>query len=122
MMERRTEVIMVRLDGLLGNRSGSSNRGAHSREANREIRVNEHPNRGRTYGSTRGKATYLAFPPEIIGRGVQRTPDEVLLTADRPRANDLCEARMRLGEVIPQAGPIDLSKITSQRFGQKVDG
>ena len=48
---------MDKLDGLLGNRNGSRNRGAHSGEANREPRVNfkEHPNRGRTYGSTRGR-------------------------------------------------------------------
>ena len=57
MMERRTQVIMDRLDGLLGNKSGSRNRGAHSREASRELIVNfnEHPNRERTYGSTRGR-------------------------------------------------------------------
>ena len=67
-------------------------------------------------------ATHLAMPTEIIGRGVQRKPDEILLAADRPRANDLCEARMRLGEVIPQAGPLESRKISSQRFGQKVDG
>ena len=48
---------MDRLDGLLGNMSGSSNRGAHSGEANRETSVNfnKHPNRGRTYGSSRGR-------------------------------------------------------------------
>ena len=57
MMERRTQAIMDRLYGPLGNRSGSSNRITHSREASREPRVifNEHPNRGRTYGSTRGR-------------------------------------------------------------------
>ena len=48
---------MDRLDGLLVNRSEFRNRGAHSREASREPRVslNEHPNRGRTYGSTIGR-------------------------------------------------------------------
>ena len=57
MLERRTQAIMDKMDGLLGNRRGSRNRGAHSREASREPRVNfkEHPNRGRTYGSTRGR-------------------------------------------------------------------
>ena len=48
---------MDRLDGLLENSSVSKNRGAHSREASREPRVNfnEHSNRGRTHGSTRGR-------------------------------------------------------------------
>ena len=35
MMERRTQAIMDKLDGLLGNRIGSRNIGAHSREASR---------------------------------------------------------------------------------------
>ena len=57
MMERRTPTIMNRLDGLLGNRSGSRNRGTHSGEASRDPRVNfnENPNRGRTNGSIRGR-------------------------------------------------------------------
>ena len=56
MIERRTQAIMDRQDGLLGNRSSSRNRGAHSSEASREPRVkfSAHPNRGRTHGSTRG--------------------------------------------------------------------
>ena len=59
MMERRAQAIMDKLDGLLGHRSVSRNRGAYSGEANKEPRVNfnEHPNRGRTYGSTRGKGS-----------------------------------------------------------------
>ena len=44
------------------------------------------------------------MPPEILGRGVQRIPEEVLLAAGRSRANNLCKTRMRLGEVISQAG------------------
>ena len=101
MIARRTQAIMDRLDGLLGNRSGSRNRGAHSGEANRETRVNfnEQPMDPREEG-----ATHPVMPPGIIGRWVQRIPEEVLLAADRPRANVLCETRMRLGEVIPQAG------------------
>ena len=57
LLKRRTKASMNRLDGLLGNRSGSSKRRTHSREASREPRVNfnEHPNRGRNYGSTRGR-------------------------------------------------------------------
>ena len=59
MMETRTQAIMDRLDGHLGIRRGSRNRGAHSREASREPRVNlnEHPNRGRTYGSIIGRGS-----------------------------------------------------------------
>ena len=51
MMDRRTQAIMDRLDGLLGNRSGSRNREANSGEPDRETRVNfkEQPNRRRTH-------------------------------------------------------------------------
>ena len=57
MMERHNQAILDRLDCLLGNRRKSRNRNAHSREASRERRVNfkEHPNRGKSYGSTRGR-------------------------------------------------------------------
>ena len=40
MMERRTQAIMDRLDGLLGSRSGSKNGESNSGEPNREPRVN----------------------------------------------------------------------------------
>ena len=55
MMERRTQAIMDRLDGLLGTRSGSNNGEPNSGESGREPKVNfsEQPNRRRTYGSTR---------------------------------------------------------------------
>ena len=56
MMERRTQAIMDRLDGILGNRSGSKNGEPNTGEPGREPRknFNEQPNRRRTYGSTRG--------------------------------------------------------------------
>ena len=59
MMERRTQAIMDRLDGLLGSRSGSKNGESHSGEPSREPRVNfnEQQNRRRTYGSTRGRGS-----------------------------------------------------------------
>ena len=59
MMERRTQTIMDRLDGLLGNKSGSEKSGAHSREASREPRVNfkAHSIRERTYASTKGRCS-----------------------------------------------------------------
>ena len=49
MMERRTQALMDRLDGLLGNRNGSRNREANSGEPSREPRLNfnEQPNRRR---------------------------------------------------------------------------
>ena len=59
MMERRTQAIMDRLNGLLGSRSGSKNGESNSGEPNREPRVNfnEQQNRRRSYGSTRGKGS-----------------------------------------------------------------
>ena len=55
MMESRTQAIIVRLDGLLGNRSGSKNGEPNSGELDKEPtrNFNEQPNRRRTYGSTR---------------------------------------------------------------------
>ena len=63
MMERRTQAIMDMLDGLLGNRSGSTNREANSGEPNREPRVNfnEQPNRRRTFGSTSGRGSSSSY-------------------------------------------------------------
>ena len=56
MMERRTQAIMDRLDGLLGSRSrpreGKPNSGGPSREP--KVNFNDHQRR-RTYGSTRGR-------------------------------------------------------------------
>ena len=57
-MEIRTQAIMDRLDGLLGTKSGSGNRGTQSREASRDSRVNfnnKPSNRERRNGSTRGR-------------------------------------------------------------------
>ena len=58
MMERRTQAIMDRLDGLLGSRSGPKegepNSGGPSREP--KVNFNDHQRR-RTYGSTRGRGS-----------------------------------------------------------------
>ena len=61
MMERRTQSIMDRLDGLLRNRSGPKNGETNSGESSREPRVNfnKQPNRRRTHGSTRGKGQFI---------------------------------------------------------------
>ena len=62
MMERRTQVIMDRLDGLLGSRSepreGAPNSGGPSREP--KVRFNDHQRR-RTYGSTRGRGSSSSY-------------------------------------------------------------
>ena len=62
LMEMRTKAVMDRLEGLLGNRSGSRNREANAVEPNREPRVsfNEQTNRRRT--STRCRAVHPAIP------------------------------------------------------------
>ena len=105
MMERRTQAIMDRLDGLVVNRSNSRNRGSHSEEADREpiINFNDRPNRGRTHGSTGGRDNSSINANGDNREGVQRIPEEVLLVVGRYRVNVLCEKRMRVKEAIPQA-------------------
>ena len=93
MMERRTQFIMDRLEALLENRSGSRNRGAHSREASREPRVNfsEQSNRGRTYGYTRGRSN---SSKGVTGSNRYRNPTNikgVLLAVDQSRRKNLRE-------------------------------
>ena len=63
MMKRRTQAIMDRLEGLLGNRSESRSRQATSGEPNREPRVkfNEQANRRRIYGSTRSSCSSSSY-------------------------------------------------------------
>ena len=63
MMERRTQAIMNRLDGILGSRSGSKNGKSNSGEPSREPRVNfnEQQKRIRTYGSTRGRGSSSGY-------------------------------------------------------------
>ena len=74
MMEKRSQATMDRLDGILGDKSGSRNRGATSREPNREPRVNfnKYPNRGRTYESTRGRGNSSNYVTGKKSRGAQR--------------------------------------------------
>ena len=63
MMERRTQAIVDRLDGLLGGRSGpkdgDSNSGGPSREA--RVNFNDQQNRRRTYGSTRRRGSSSGY-------------------------------------------------------------
>ena len=62
MMERRTQAIMDRLDGLLGSKSGPKegepNSGGPSREP--KVNFNDH-HRRRTYGSTRGRGSSSGY-------------------------------------------------------------
>ena len=62
MMERRTQAIMDRLDGLLGSKSGQKegepNSGGPSREP--KVNFNGHQRR-RTYGSTRGRGSSSGY-------------------------------------------------------------
>ena len=59
MMERRTQAIMDRLDGLLGSRSGPKDGEPNSGGPSREPRLNfnDQQNRRKTYGSTRGRGS-----------------------------------------------------------------
>ena len=61
MMERRTQAIMDRLDGLLGSKSGPKEGEPNSEGPSREAKVNfnDHQRR-RTYGSTRGSSSGYA--------------------------------------------------------------
>ena len=105
MMERRTQAIMDRLDGLLGSRSGSKNEEPNPGKTDREPRVNFHeqPNRRRTYGSTRGRGSSSSYATWEIGHGAQ-TSEKVRLATDRPQTNDRRKTHMRLGDVIPGTG------------------
>ena len=76
---------MDKLDGLLGNRSGSKNGGPNSGEPDREPRVNfnEQPNRRRTYGqrTLEEGAVHQAMLQGTIGHEAQ-TIEEVQLATD----------------------------------------
>ena len=96
MMERRAHAIMDRLDGLLGNRSGSKNEEPNSADPGREPRVNfnEQPNRRRHMDSLEEGAVHTAMPQGTIGHGAQ-TSEEVRLATDRTQTNDRRKTHMR---------------------------
>ena len=104
MMERRTQAIMDRLDGLLGSKGGPKegepNSGGPSTEP--KVNFNDHQRR-RTYGSTRGRGSSSAMPQGIIEHGAQ-TVEQVQQGTDRPQTNDRRKAHMRLGEVVRVTG------------------
>ena len=96
MMERQSQAIMDRLDGLLGNRSGSKNG-----ETNSGVNFNEQPNRRRTYGSTRGRGSSSSY---AWGDNRPRGPNiRGSSTGNRPISNER-STHMRQGDVIPRTG------------------
>ena len=101
MMERRTQAIMDRLDGLLsskrGPKEGEPNSGGPSREP--RVNFNDHQKR-RTYGSTRGRGSSTGYATRD-NKTWGRTVEQVQRGTDRPLMNDQRKAYMRLGEVIP---------------------
>ena len=102
MMERRTQAIMDRLDGLLGSKSGPKegepNSGVPSREP--KVNFNDHQSR-RTYGSTRGRGSSSGYATRD-----NRTwgPNSRASSTGNRQTIDRCKAHMQLGEVIPITG------------------
>ena len=105
MMERRTQAIMDRLNGLLSSRSGSKNGESNSGEPNREPRVNfnEQQNRRRTYGSTRGKGSSSGYAtgdnrtrgPNITGSSTGNRQTSKERPTQDTHANGICDSRNR---------------------------
>ena len=88
MMERRTQAIMDRLDGLLGSRCGSKNGEPNSGEPSREpiVNFNEQPNRRKTHGSTRGRGSSTSY---ATGDNRPRGPNiRGSSTGNRPTSNE----------------------------------
>ena len=104
-MERRTQAIMDRLDGLLGSSSGSKNGESISGEPSREPRVNfnEQPNRRRTHGSTRGKGSSSSYAtgdkrprdPNIRGSSTGNRPTSNERPTQDTHATGRCDSRNR---------------------------
>ena len=102
MMERRIQARVERLDGLLETRSKPKNGGAYTKEPSREPRLkfNEHSNRGRTYGSVRGRGN-----PSRNATGCHRprNPTNIrvaLLAAGNSGTNDPLWTHIRVEELI----------------------
>ena len=104
MMERRTQAIMNRLDGLLGSKSGPKEGEPSSGGPSREPKVNfnDHQRR-RTWDPLEVGAVHQAMPQGIIEHGAQ-TVEQVQRGTDTPLTNDPRKAHIGLGEVIPVTG------------------
>ena len=117
MMERRTQAIMDRLDGLLGSRSGSKNGESNSGEPSREPRVNfnEQQNKSRTNGSTRGRGSSSGYAtldnrtrgPDIRGSssGTRQTSNE--RPTQDAHAIGRCDSRNRIHATQGRNNPSD---------------
>ena len=104
MMERRTQAIMDRLDGLLSSKSGPKEGGPNSGGPSREPRVNSmNIKGGRRMDPLEAGAVHQAMPQGVIQHGA-RTVEQIQRGTDRPLTNDQRKAHMRLGEVIPATG------------------
>ena len=101
MMERRTQAIIDRLDGLLGSTSGPKegepNPGSPSREP--KVNFNDHQRRW-TYGSTRGRGSSSSYATRD-NRTCGPNSRASLIGNRQPQTNDRRKAHTRLGEVIP---------------------
>ena len=104
MMEKRTQAIMDRLDGLLVNRSESRNKGAYPREAFREPTSTSIQTEEELMGSREKGVTNTAAPLGVIGLEIPRRSEKALLAVHQSRTKDLHEKRGRVEEVIPQTG------------------
>ena len=104
MIERRTQAILDRLDGLLGYRSGSGNSEAHSKEATRKPVVNfyEHQTEEGPMGPQEEGVTHPATPLGVNGLGFPRISKEVLWAVSQSRTKDPREKHRRVGELNPQ--------------------
>ena len=66
-------------------------------------------------------AVHQAMPQGITGRGFQIS-EEVLLATDRPQTKDRRKMQMRLGDMIPQTGVMQIEEetIPATRKGGKI--
>ena len=87
MMERRTQAIMDRLDGLLSSKSGPKEGEPNSGGPSREPRVNfnEHQKR-KTYGSTRGRGSSSGYATK--GNGAWGPNSRASSTGNRQTSNE----------------------------------
>ena len=87
MMERRTQAIMDRLDGLLSSKSGPKEGEPNSGGPSREPRVNfnEHQKR-KTYGSTRGRGSSSGYATR--GNGTWGPNSRASSTGNRQTSNE----------------------------------
>ena len=105
MMERRTQAITDRLDGLLSSKSGPKEGEPNSGGPSREPRVNFNAHQKRkTYGSTRGRGSSSGYATRGNGAWGPNSRASSTWGTDKPLTNDQRKAHMRLGEVFPATG------------------